>query len=149
MNKLDDQRSCSSRFISPNDPLRNHCKPTYTVFCSARSWTCPSAWRRPRPSLRRPCRPRWWCWSRPWRRRRWWARPPPTLPFDSRSSWRRLGGQADAARVKEEKDKNKVGQISIYFFFSPLLWQMRVRGARLVGWLSRRRLCEQLLAQPE
>lgn len=86
-------------------------------FCSARSWTCPSAWKRPRPSRQCPGQPCWWCWSQPWRRRRWWARapPPPGLPFDSHSSWRCW--EARQMLDKCRKRKMKQSGLDLFCFF--------------------------------
>lgn len=84
-------------------------------FCSAHSWTCPSAWRRLHPSRLCPGRPCWWCWSQPWRRRRWWARgrPPPVLPFDFHSLWRCWA----ARQMLETRRKGKTKQNQLDFFF--------------------------------
>lgn len=119
-------------------------KHTYMVFCSAHSWTCPSAWKRPRPSRRCPGRPCWWCWSQPWRRRRWWARAPqPALPFDSHSWWRCW----EARQMLDDRRKRKTKHSGLDFSAAVTDACQRL-GACLVRWLSWRRPCEQLLAQP-
>lgn len=99
-------------------------------FCSAHSWTCPSAWKRPRPSRRCPGRPCWWCWSQPWRRRWWWPRapPPPVLPFDFHSSWRCW----EARQMLEKRRKTRTKQSGLDSFFL-LLWQMHVRSSTLAS----------------
>lgn len=51
---------------------------------------------------------------------------------------------------RERQNKSGEKGYILFFCFFVCMWQMHVRGsARLVRWLSWRRQCEQLLAQPE
>lgn len=99
-------------------------------FWSARSWTCSSAWKRPRPSHRCPGRPCWCCWSQPWRKRRWWTRaPPPALPVDSHSLWR-------CCEASQMLGEEKQSRLEAFYFCWLLLWQMRVRSRCQTVWAA-------------
>lgn len=58
-----------------------------------------------------------------------------------------LGSQADAGN--EEKKKEEAESVRFFFSFAAVTDACQRQRARLVRWLSWRRSCEQLLAQPE